>query len=498
MEENMMQFGHVQISINKDNEQPQIKTQNIFLNDECRLSNILVLSTKRSGKKEYLIPSMFKQDLERKDSGITFVASRSEQAYNLYAMAKLAKRKVHILKPSANFHVLNQLVFSNIWNRQSIQENIIDYKQAIRDKDVIIIDMEYENYSYLAVRAVAMLLMMLQSDMNETSVTLRRKHFVYIDDAFRYIDYIGNLLEFGSDYNISTTLFFQSRSQFKTQRKDYTSLIDNNVRNTIILQGMNYNDAIYYSKRLNLSSKQRPDDLMARDYGSFLFEILAPDSFKVNKGCAKLLSLKEDEKEKIYKAAAKYRKTLHKELNKASEDKSFRLLNEQEALNILNDHLQLTNAPSSTYLESIADVITEDAKKDFPEENKKISKENQDDTKDKPLEQEEVTLDFDPKEMNFDINKLPLNTEEVSLENQSINNDQELSEEISLEFDKKEEVKDIVITEDSEPTKNERKFLIGGTIDTSYGQGIKSAKPIRVAQDYIKGMIKDKEFGDLF
>lgn len=287
----------------------------IYLSDSSRKSSTLVIGTKNSGKSQYVVPVLVKQDLEQKDAGMTIIVSQKDAAYNIYAMAKKKKRKVFLLKPEVNFEIINDFLWREDWDYNYINENLIDYKKAIREKAIIIIDMEYSRYRVNATRAVSMLLLQLQADMSETSTTLTRRHFVYIDDAYRYLPFIEQLLYEGDTYNMSTTLFIQGRNQLTTYDKDYSSIVDNNVRNTILMPGLNYEDTKYYAEKLcppNKSLKDYTYELQMRKYGEFVYELVGSDYEKYI-GNGILLGMPESERDLIYRNGRKARKKLRVE-----------------------------------------------------------------------------------------------------------------------------------------------------------------------------------------
>jgi hypothetical protein len=191
----------------------------IYINDDARRSSTMVLGVKNSGKSQFVIPMFVEQDLKQKDTGMTIIVGQRDMAYLLYAMAKKARRKVKLLKPEVNFDILNQLLWSDQWDYDFINNNVIDYKKEIHEKTVIIIDMEYYHYRNNAVRAASMLILQLITDMCATQATGKRRHFVYIDDAQRYLPFLELLLSDGDSYNMSTILFFQGRKQLQDLRR---------------------------------------------------------------------------------------------------------------------------------------------------------------------------------------------------------------------------------------------------------------------------------------
>lgn len=290
------------------------KSKEIYLTEEARNSNSMFIGIAGSGKSQYIIPLIFKQDLAKRDRGITVICNQKDAAYTLYTMAKEAKRKVILLKPSTNFAVLNELLKKPTWNYNYINDNIINYKKAIKEKNIVIIDMEYDYYRNDAVRATAMLLLQLQTDMCITGETNKTKHYVYIDDCQHYLPFIEMLIECGGNYNMASFLFFQGRNQFKCDGVDYTGFIDNNVRNTFLMNNMNYEDVKYYGEKLcplNSDIKTNIYNFLRLPYGCFIYDIQG-ENYQRNIGTGRLLGISEAEMTKIRRKAIKHRKSLTK------------------------------------------------------------------------------------------------------------------------------------------------------------------------------------------
>lgn len=509
-------FGYVQ----KQKGEEAAK-RSVYLHEDSRLSNLLVLSTKNSGKSKHLIPMMFEQDLKQKDTGITIVVGSDETAFDLYAMAKGVKRKVHLLKPSVNFEVLDHLLYMKTWDYDYINDHIINYKKAINDKDVVIIDMEIEKYSLSGVRAVDLLLMQLQSDMRES----KRTHYVYIDETYRYLDFISNLLEYGSDHGIVAHLFFQSRSQFKTANNDYTTLIDANVRNTILLQGINYDDAVYYAARFNIPKLRYPTDLMDREYGEFTFEFLGEGDFKLKKGNGKLMGLTEERRNTIRNAAERYRKKLLKEHPQTDVDRNISLINERSYLEKINKFLSEQDLSKESHLdviaeelrkaeelgekevqesiaedisgdsiedveatvaenetvpenftedENVSENVTKDDVGDVLKEESRLSKFfDQEKEKDK---QEEAPSDELPSSIDDEFDTLDFDPADLDLGDfEMLTVEGKASEPLPEDDETEEQDEEISLTDG-----DSRSFVIEGSIDTEIVDGITSSRPIRI------------------
>lgn len=295
----------------------------VFLTEDARKANLAIFGIKNTGKAYTFIPYLFEQDLCDKNTGITIVVNTPDLAWYLSALAKIKNRKdVVILKPSINPDILNDLLFKEEWNYQEINK-FFNYEKAIKERKIVIIDMEEERFGEEAIRATSMLLLQLQSDM----VAERKpniKHSVYIDGASEYLPYIKNLLKYGDYHNFYTTLFFKSRNNIKD-----TSLIDEYVRNYVLLQGITWEDAKYFGERFGINN---PYDaaitLMDRVYGEFAYEIV-DKNYRRKVGFGEICSLPKELHNQVLERQEKEKKR-NKPIIK--EDKHLQLETEKECL----------------------------------------------------------------------------------------------------------------------------------------------------------------------
>lgn len=301
----------------------------IYISEKARYANVLIIGAKNSGKSSTVLPALARQDILNGECGVTFVVDKKDVAYTLYAMAKEEGRHVTILKPSADFDIANDFIQRTKYDYEFINDHVINYKEAIKKKEVVIIDMEYAKYRQNAIRATAMLLMQLQIDMQDTQATLKRPHFVYIDDANRYLPFIELLLTSGDDYGMGTILLMQGRSQLNTYETDYASLIDVNVRNTILMNGIAFEDAKFYSERFFDMTLR---DVVDRKEGQILYEII-DNSFARSSGQCGLVFISETIRKSIEDKAKKARKQLNKFSRKIELEISMK---EEVELNKLN------------------------------------------------------------------------------------------------------------------------------------------------------------------
>lgn len=288
------------------------KKRDIYIPEKSRYLNTLVVGNKNSGKTMKILPIMAKQDIENKDCGATFVVGKKDVAYMLYAMAKKHKRKVYLLKPSTHVETANSLLWIDKYDYDYINDNVIDYKEVIKKKSIVIIDMEYIKYKNNSIRATALLLLQLQLDMQEVDKTLRKTHFVYIDDAQFYLPYIETFLMSGDEFNIGTTLFLQSRNQLKQKDKNYTSLIDNNIRSIILMNGLTMSDIEYYQRQFY---EHNINLLINRKENQIIYETIDSTNTRRN-GFAEIIDLNEEYLNEMREKAIKVRKKMMKQKRK--------------------------------------------------------------------------------------------------------------------------------------------------------------------------------------
>lgn len=419
------------------------KRKDLYIPESSRYLNSLVLGLKGTGKTSEVLPMFVSQDLKNKKAGATIIVTKKEMAYSLYALAKKNKRKVKLLKPSVSNEISNKLLWQTAYSYDYINEFIINYKNAIKKKEIVIIDMEILKYKSEGLRAVAMLLLQLQLDIQETDITQKTPHYLYIDDAQYYLPFLEHLLSFSDNYNLGITLFMQSRAQLIKNGKDYSSIIDNNVRTTLLLNSLSLEDINFYSERFyehkNLSN------FYNRKLNSFIYETL-DNTNKRKCGIADFKLMSKDDREEMETKAKKHRTKLLKEKRHEREKQLLKMIQERQLAQSMEDEYDYetsyedTNEPTSVNLE------------DFDDDNntptaKPINYDEYDEIGEpKPfdldlIEEQEITIDDTAIEEYKEANKVILNqdNEEPAIVNKVISTKV-----------KNEEIKEIIFNEEKE------------------------------------------------
>lgn len=303
------------------------KKSEIFITEKSRYLNTLVLGTKNSGKTCEILPIMAKQDMENKECGATFVVGKKDIAYFLYAMAKQCGRRVILIKPSTNNEAEN-LLWHEKYDYDYINDNVINYKEAIKKKMIVIIDMEYVKYKSKSIRATAMLLSQFQIDMQETAETLKKSHFMYIDDCQYYLPFIETMITVGDYYNVGVTLFLQSRNQLKIKNKNYSQLVDNNIRSIILMNGLNILDIEHYQKQFY---EHNINLFINRKHGQIIYETVDIKNTRRN-GFAELILIDDQYREELEEKAIGIRKKLTKRRRKLENEEKTEDTSEDIAL----------------------------------------------------------------------------------------------------------------------------------------------------------------------
>lgn len=278
------------------------KKKPLFIPESSRYLNTLVLGLKGTGKTTGLLPFFVEQDLKNKQVGATIFVTKQEMAYTIYTLAKQYKRKIIFIKPSIDNQISNKFLYKTEYDYDYIDTEIICYKEAIKSKSIVIVDMELLKYKSEAIKVCAMLLLQLQLDIQETDLTSKIPHFLYLDDAEVYLPFIKYLLQFSDNYNLGITLFMNSRNQMG----EYKSLIDNYIRNIFLLNAITIEDNEFYKLKFKEQSENSRTSL------NVLYEVI--DGMNNSRiGIANYKRFQPEEWEDLEKKSKKYRTKLLKE-----------------------------------------------------------------------------------------------------------------------------------------------------------------------------------------
>ena len=152
----------------------------------------------------------------------------------------------------------------------------------------------------------------LKQSMLKTDITCFKPHFLYVDDAFNYLDSIEDILYYGYQYNIATILFFQNRKQFNTYKNDFADFIDSNISNIILMNSLNYEDIKHYENSCGISILEQLNvrgDVFCLLKDENLLNRISFGKIELNKNIENILS------EKLYSTKKSLKKKKNKPIN---------------------------------------------------------------------------------------------------------------------------------------------------------------------------------------
>lgn len=257
-----------------------------YLQEDKRFKHLLVLGTKGSGKSDILLPALLKQDIENKKVGATVFVSDRESAMMMYSLAKRNNREVRLVKPSLT-HAGKSIINMDAYCYRTIQENVIDFEMAIRKKEVVIVDLEFEHNQEASIRGSAFLLTAMREAYLKENEDKSTPHFLYVDDSHIYMSYITPILFSGGEYSIGCTLFLESRGLLTEEQMSY---VDAYIRNRVYLSGLTMEDATYVSQEVY---EREIMYILNRDAYEFIYMMLDARGKRIS-GVAKLKPLDAD------------------------------------------------------------------------------------------------------------------------------------------------------------------------------------------------------------
>lgn len=261
----------LKIGVNDCNENIEISMKNCFF-------NTLVLGNKGTCKSELILSEFAYQTILDKNVGGTFIVSSKDISFKLYLLAKQFKRRTMFINPSVSLDVDNVMSTDN-FSKEHI-ESVFNFEKYIYNNYIVIVDAENILNSKNRVNFITFLMESFTKAFLNSKETCLKPHFLYVDDAFDYLDPLKNILYYGHEYNIGTTLFFQNRGQFMTHDTDYTDFLDSNISNIILTNELTLKDKRFYEEmfeeKLYLSSKS---------IGDLYYSLRTDEGKRVNGNC---------------------------------------------------------------------------------------------------------------------------------------------------------------------------------------------------------------------
>ena len=296
---------------------------NIIIPEKNRPLNLAIIGTKNSGKTTKILPMLAKQQIEDGSNfvGCTFIVNDKEESYHLMAIANRLKKKTQlkVIKPSADIVTYKTLLADNPYDYDEMNA-LIDYKTEIRNKAIVVIDLEEEKYGEKSKRLLKKILYHLYIDIQNTDITLRRPHYLYIDDADEYISSLENLLKYNETYNLATTLFLSSFTNLRTKDQ---AIIESFVKNYIVLSNLLTSDIYYFAEKFsyykefssleeyNLNKIKITKEIILRTPNIIIYNIIDNKGLKQYGKCNLYNNLNDDkENEAILNISKKIKKKM--------------------------------------------------------------------------------------------------------------------------------------------------------------------------------------------
>lgn len=209
---------------------------------ENETRNIAIIGTARSGKTLYYVPKIIRQTVLGNTAGCTCILNGIDDAYFIVAVLKRMQKKNKLLfiKPSNNPKVYHELVNDEAYDFDRIND-FFNYALAIKNKDIVVIDVEEYKYGDLAKKLMNKLFLHMWLSIQDEA-TLRRNHTLVIDTADNYLQNIENIMKTGKYFNFTTISMLTSRHYLTPENKRILdTLMDTRVCLNLIKE-----DSVYY------------------------------------------------------------------------------------------------------------------------------------------------------------------------------------------------------------------------------------------------------------
>lgn len=223
-----------------------LKKEDFILSTERRMQNTTIYGAIGSGKTRSMLLSMAVEQLSDMSSGATFICGRGNESWLLDRMANKMEREVIFLHPDSDKGTADYIELGYRTGAET-QKFLIDYISAIQLKKIVIVDFDISKNRNTGRIALIKLLYQLQRSIihNEEDTP----HFVYIDDAEFALPYIEELLKYGKEHSIGTTLFLSSYKLIESKSRELAYFLDANIATTVVMNRLIHSDMVYFDNR---------------------------------------------------------------------------------------------------------------------------------------------------------------------------------------------------------------------------------------------------------
>ncbi|MGU8718862.1 hypothetical protein [Clostridium perfringens] len=297
----------------------------VYLQDKNRYLNSIFIGKNGVGKTSKVLMNLVKADIENPNCGATIVVNNEEVAFDIFALAKINKRKVHFINPYMDVPYLYNFMNLSCYDYDFIKSDVIDYKKAIKNKMIVIVNIDYLKYNLFSKKIVSMILNQLKIDMTDIQETGKTPHFLYIDDAYLYEKDITQLMGRGKEYNIGTYLFSNSIKEFE----NYSSDIEPYVSNIFLFYNISKYDVEHFQ---NIFYSYDISKFYIGSKNSFIYEAVGSSEKKNNFGYFKYID--REELDLIRKKSKSFRKKALGKI-KRMHDKALKIENQKKLLNLI-------------------------------------------------------------------------------------------------------------------------------------------------------------------
>lgn len=224
----------------------KITDKDFKISADKRYQNSTVYGSIGSGKTRSMLLSMAVEQFSDINSGATFITSQGDESWLLDRMANKMGREVIFLHPDSDKGT-DDFLETEYHTSYEMQKNLIDYIDAIQKKKIVIVDFDLSRNRKNGKNALIKLMYQLQRSLVYNNE--EHPHHVYIDDAEFILPYIEELLKYGKDKSVGTTLFLSSYTLIEAKSRELAYFLDANTATTIVMSKLAYADYVYFDKR---------------------------------------------------------------------------------------------------------------------------------------------------------------------------------------------------------------------------------------------------------